>query len=295
MPVENRWDIIMTGNIINGKQVAAQLKTRIRTAIEQGLLHNKKKPGLAVILVGDDPASEIYVRHKRAACEEVGINSFYHALPTNTNEKIILELINTLNNDPTVDGILVQSPLPKHINADALYELIDPKKDVDGFHPYNVGRLMQRRPLLRPCTPYGIILLLNSIDQMYKGKHAVIVGASNIVGRPMALELLIAGATTTICHRFTNHLEHYVSDADILISAVGKQNLIRGSWIKEGATVIDVGQIRLENGQLTGDVEYVAAKERAKWITPVPGGVGPMTVAILMHNTLIASGYPALF
>lgn len=285
----------MTGHIIDGRKVAAELKKKIQTVIEQRMTHDKRRPGLAVVLIGDDPASEIYVRHKRLACEEVGIKSFYHALPANTDEKTVFQLIQALNHDPLVDGILVQAPLPKHINADLLYELIDPKKDVDGFHPYNVGLLMQRRPKLRPCTPFGIMLLLDHIKQVYKGKHAVVVGASNIVGRPMSLELLIAGATVTICHRFTSNLEHYVSDADILVSAVGKQNLIPGKWIKEGATVIDVGQIRLANGQVTGDIEYEVAKERAAWITPVPGGVGPMTVAVLMHNTVVACGYPDPF
>lgn len=283
------------GQIIDGKSVATQLKQRISHAITQGILENKNRPGLAVVLVGDDPASEIYVRHKRLACEEVGIQSFYHALPASVDEQTVIDLIHTLNEDKAVNGILVQSPLPAHINADHLYELIDPKKDVDGFHPFNVGRLIQRRPLLRPCTPFGIILLLEHIHQVYKGKHAVVVGASNIVGRPMSLELLIAGATVTICHRFTTHLSHYVKDADILVSAVGKPQLIKGEWIKEGATVIDVGQIRLPNGELTGDVEYDVAKERAAWITPVPGGVGPMTVAVLMHNTLLASGYAPVF
>jgi len=282
----------MTGQLIDGKKIAHSLKASIQHAI----LHipKQRKPGLAVILVGNNPASEIYVRHKRSACEEVGIQSFFHHLPENTDEITLKQLIVTLNHDPLVDGILIQSPLPEQINPDNLYELIDPKKDVDGFHPYNVGRLMQRRPLLRPCTPFGIMLLLEHIKQVYKGKHAVIVGASNIVGRPMALELLIAGATVTICHRFTQNLSHYVKDADILVSAVGKQNLILGEWIKPGATVIDVGQVRLPNGQVTGDVEFEAALARAAWITPVPGGVGPMTVAVLLHNTLLAAGFPSL-
>jgi len=292
MPIKIGGTLKMTGQIIDGKKIAGELKASLRQTIDDALSKNLRKPGLAVILVGNDPASEIYVRNKRLACDEVGIQSFFHHLPKSTDEKTIAQLILSLNQDPTVDGILVQAPLPHGIHADSLYDLIDPKKDVDGFHPFNVGRLMQRRPLLRPCTPYGIILLLNHINQVYKGKHAVIVGASNIVGRPMALELLIAGATVTICHRFTRHLEHYVQDADILISAVGKQNLIKGDWIKFGATVIDVGLVRLENGQVTGDVEFDVAKEKAAWITPVPGGVGPMTVAILMHNTLKAAGYP---
>jgi methylenetetrahydrofolate dehydrogenase (NADP+) / methenyltetrahydrofolate cyclohydrolase len=280
----------MPAQIINGKQLAATIKaditTKIKTHLDQGL----RPPGLAVVLVGEDPASQLYVRNKRLACEEVGIKSFYHALPATIDEKNLIDLVSTLNNDEAIDGILIQAPLPKHIDADQLFEIIDPKKDVDGFHPYNLGRLAQRRPLLRPCTPYGIMMLLDSIQQKYKGNHAVIVGASNIVGRPMALELLMAGATVTVCHRFTKNLADYVKQADILVSAVGKLGLIKGDWIKEGATVIDVGQNHLPDGSLCGDVEFAAAKEKAGWITPVPGGVGPMTVAMLLRNTLLAAG-----
>jgi methylenetetrahydrofolate dehydrogenase (NADP+) / methenyltetrahydrofolate cyclohydrolase len=281
----------MTAQLIDGKVVAAELKAEVREKIQAKMAEGHRQPGLAVILVGEDPASLIYVRSKRLACEEIGIRSFYHALPSHTSEEELTALIDNLNNDPTVDGILLQSPLPKHINADKLFELIHPQKDVDGFHPYNLGRLAQRRPLLRPCTPYGIMVLLHHIHQKYKGSHAVIVGASNIVGRPMALELLIAGSTVTICHRFTHDLHSFVKQADILVSAVGKPHLIKGEWIKEGATVIDVGQNRLANGLLTGDVEFDIAKERAAWITPVPGGVGPMTVAVLLRNTLVAAGF----
>ena len=279
----------MAAKLIDGKLVATQLKVEIREKIKVKIASGGKRPGLAVILVGEDKASDIYVRNKRLACEEVGIKSFYHALPAHIKEEELISLIHKLNHDPEVDGVLLQSPLPKQIDADKLFELINPKKDVDGFHPYNLGRLAQRRPSLRPCTPYGIMMLLDSIKQQYKGKHAVVVGASNIVGRPMALELLIAGATVTICHRFTEDLSYYVKQADILVSAVGKIALVKGEWIKEGSTIIDVGQNHLPNGTLTGDIEFDAAKERAAWITPVPGGVGPMTVAILLRNTLIAA------
>lgn len=279
----------MVAQLIDGKVVAATLKAEIAAKIKATTAAGRRPPGLAVILVGEDPASVIYVRSKRLACEEVGITSFYHALPADVKEEILIALIQQLNDDPQVDGILVQAPLPKHITQDKIYELILPHKDVDGFHPYNLGRLAQRRPLLRPCTPYGVMILLHRIQQRYKGQHAVVIGASNIVGRPMALELLIAGSTVTVCHRFTQDLRYFVKQADILVSAVGKPGLIKGEWIKEGATIIDVGQNRLADGTLTGDVEFNAARERAGWITPVPGGVGPMTVAVLLRNTLIAA------
>lgn len=281
----------MTAQLIDGKSIAATLRSEISAKIHDILASGGKRPGLAVILVGNDPASMIYVRNKRLACEEVGIQSFYYELPENTPEEALIKLIKELNDKPDVNGILLQSPVPNHIDADKLFELIHPEKDVDGFHPYNVGRLAQRRPLLRPCTPYGVMILLDHIKQTYKGKHAVIVGASNIVGRPMALELLIAGATVTICHRFTEDLGYFVKQADILVSAVGKAGLIKGEWVKEGSTIIDVGQVRLPDGTITGDVDFAAAKERAAWITPVPGGVGPMTVAVLLRNTLAAAGY----
>ncbi|TAK77168.1 MAG: bifunctional methylenetetrahydrofolate dehydrogenase/methenyltetrahydrofolate cyclohydrolase FolD [Gammaproteobacteria bacterium] len=281
----------MTAQLIYGKTIAAQIRAEIATLIETKVQEGHKHPGLAVILVGDDPASALYVHNKRLACEEVGIRSFYHPLSKHVEENELIALIEQLNQDPIVDGILLQAPLPKHIHAERLFELIDPKKDVDGFHPYNLGRLAQRRPLLRPCTPYGIMILLDHIHQKYKGKHAVIVGASNIVGRPMAMELLIAGSTVTVCHRFTVDLPSFVQQADILISAVGKAGLIQGDWIKEGATVIDVGQNRSADGTLIGDVDFEAAKKRAAWITPVPGGVGPMTVAMLLRNTMVAAGY----
>lgn len=281
----------MTAQLIDGKAIATRIKQELSEIIQAKIKAGSRKPGLAVILVGDDPASAVYVRNKRQACEEVGIHSVYHQLPSATKENELKDLIEQLNQDRNIDGILLQLPLPKHIDAEAVVECIDPSKDVDGFHPYNLGRLAGRRPLLRPCTPFGIMILLEHIHQQYKGKHAVIIGASNIVGRPMASELLIAGATVTVCHRFTQDLAQFVKQADILVSAVGKPGLVKGEWIKEGATVIDVGITRLPNGTLTGDVEFIAAKERAAWITPVPGGVGPMTVAMLMRNTLIAAGF----
>ncbi len=281
----------MTAQLIDGKLIAANMKEKMAATITEKMANGKRRPGLAVILVGDDPASAIYVRHKRLACEQVGIHSVYHQLPADIDEKKLIELIQSLNHDKTIDGILLQLPLPAPIHTNRVLEQIDPHKDVDGFHAYNLGRLAQRRPLLRPCTPYGVMILLEHIHQKFKGKHAVIVGASNIVGRPMAFELLIAGATVTICHRFTDDLEYFVKQADILISAVGRPQLIQGSWIKEGATVIDVGITRLENGTLAGDIQFEEAKKRAAWITPVPGGVGPMTVAVLLRNTLIAAGF----
>jgi methylenetetrahydrofolate dehydrogenase (NADP+)/methenyltetrahydrofolate cyclohydrolase len=285
------YNLFMTAQLIDGKVIAAQLKAEICEKIRLKTAEGCRAPGLAVILVGDDPASSIYVRNKSQACEQVGIRSIYHHLPDTVEEKQLIELIQSLNNDETVDGILLQLPIPKHIDADKVIECIDPRKDVDGFHAYNLGRLIQRRPLLTPCTPHGVMILLDHIKQVYKGKHAVIVGASNIVGRPMSLELLIAGATTTVCHRFTYDLAYFVKQADILVSAVGKPGLIQGDWIKEGSTVIDVGITRLQDGTITGDIQFDVAKERAAWITPVPGGVGPMTVAVLLKNTLIAAGY----
>jgi methylenetetrahydrofolate dehydrogenase (NADP+)/methenyltetrahydrofolate cyclohydrolase len=281
----------MTANIIDGKAVAAALKADMKQLVSSKTAAGAKRPGLAVILVGEDPASSIYVRNKRQACEEIGIHSSYHHLAQDIQESALINLINDLNTDDAIDGILLQLPLPKHIDAEKVLECINPYKDVDGFHAYNLGRLAQRRPLLRPCTPRGVMILLDHIKQPYKGKHAVIIGASNIVGRPMALELLIAGATTTICHRFTENLPYFTKQADILVSAVGKPGLIKGEWIKTGATVVDVGITRLPDGSITGDIEFNVAKERASWITPVPGGVGPMTVAVLLQNTLTAAGY----
>ena len=279
----------MTAQLIDGKALAKKILTETREAVAARVQQGLRAPSLAVILVGDDPASHVYVRNKRQACQETGIQSIYHPLPANVSEKELKELIQQLNATPTIDGILLQLPLPAHIDSDNLLELIDPAKDVDGFHPYNLGRLAQRRPLLRPCTPYGVILLLDSIQETYKNRHAVIVGASNIVGRPMLLELLLAGSTVTLCHRYTEDLRHFVAQADIVVSAVGQPGVIKGDWIKPGATVIDVGTNRLADGSMIGDVEFNEAAEKAAWITPVPGGVGPMTTAVLMKNTLLAA------
>jgi len=279
----------MSAKIIDGKTIAANLREETRLQIlartEQGI----RAPGLAVILVGLDAASQVYVRKKREACEETGVVSKSYDLGHDTSEETLLTLIEELNNDAQLDGILVQLPLPAHIDSTRVLEAIHPDKDVDGFHPYNVGRLAQRIPTLRPCTPYGVIHMLETIGETFKNRHAVIVGASNIVGRPMGLELLLAGATVTTTHRFTQDLQAHVERADILIVAVGKANFINGEWVKPGATVIDVGVNRLENGKLTGDIEFEKAATRAAWITPVPGGVGPMTVAMLLRNTLQAS------
>ena len=277
----------MTAQIISGTQLASQIKSNVAQQISQYVALGKRAPGLAVILVGADPASQVYVGSKRKSCAEIGITSQSYDLPETTTEQALLELIKELNQDNTVDGILVQLPLPKHIDSTKVIEQISPEKDVDGFHPYNVGRLCQRIPTLRACTPYGVMKLLETTGISFYGKHAVIVGASNIVGRPMALELLLAGCTVTVTHRFTEDLASHIRQADILVVAVGKPKFIKGEWIKEGAVVVDVGINRLE-GKLVGDVEFDIAAQRASYITPVPGGVGPMTVAMLMQNTLSA-------
>ncbi len=279
----------MSARIIDGKAIAAGIRQEIRQRVAARLSANQRAPGLAVILVGADPASQVYVASKRRACEEVGFLSLSHDLSADTGEPTLLTLIDKLNGDPAVDGILVQLPLPAHINTETVIERIRPDKDVDGFHPYNVGRLALRLPLLRPCTPRGVMTLLESMGEKLEGKHAVVVGASNIVGRPMALELLMAGCTVTVCHRFTGDLPAHVERADILVAAVGKPGLIKGAWIKPWSIVIDVGINRLESGALVGDVEFEPARKRAAWITPVPGGVGPMTVATLLQNTLYSA------
>jgi methylenetetrahydrofolate dehydrogenase (NADP+)/methenyltetrahydrofolate cyclohydrolase len=276
----------MSAQIIDGKSLAAQIRESVRSRVIQRVAKGLRSPGLAVILVGADPASQVYVRKKIESCKEAGVISHASKLGASTTQEALLQLIADLNADTSIDGILVQLPLPVHIDTNTVIEAIDPAKDVDGFHPYNIGRLAQRNPALRPCTPFGVIKLLDSIGEKYKGRHAVVVGASNIVGRPMSLELLLAGATVTVCHRFTSDLAHHVSEADILVVAVGKPGIVKGEWIKPGATIIDVGMNRLADGRLTGDVDFAAAAERAAWITPVPGGVGPMTVAMLLHNTL---------
>ena len=277
----------MTAQIISGTQLASQIKSNVAQQISQYVAQGKRAPGLAVILVGADPASQVYVGSKRKSCAEIGITSQSYDLPENTTEQSLLELIEELNQDTEIDGILVQLPLPKHIDSTKVIEQISPEKDVDGFHPYNVGRLCQRIPTLRACTPYGVMKLLETTGISFYGKHAVIVGASNIVGRPMALELLLAGCTVTVTHRFTEDLASHIRQADILVVAVGKPKFIKGEWIKDGAVVVDVGINRLE-GKLVGDVEFDVAAQRASYITPVPGGVGPMTVAMLMQNTLAA-------
>jgi len=278
----------MAAQIIDGKAIALKVRQGVAEKVALRVAEGKRPPGLAVVLVGQDPASQVYVGSKRRACEEVGFISRSYDLPTSTSEEQLLELIDELNSDTRVDGILVQLPLPHSIDATKVIERIHPDKDVDGFHPYNVGRLAQRIPALRPCTPKGIMTLIQSTGVRPLGLHAVIVGASNIVGRPMTLELLLAGCTTTTCHRFTLDLEAQIRQADLLVVAVGKPEFIPGDWIKPGAIVIDVGISRQHNGKLVGDVEFAAAAERASWITPVPGGVGPMTVASLIENTLIA-------
>ena len=253
----------MTAQIIDGKRIAGEIRLEIRERVEARVADGHPHPGLAVILVGDDPASQIYVRNKRLACEEAGIESRDYDLPGETTQSRIIELINELNDDPSIHGILVQFPLPGHINETAIVEQIAPFKDVDGFHPYTVGRLAQRIPILRPCTPHGIMTLLERIGIDPKGMHAVVVGASNHVGRPLALEFLLAGTTTTVCHRFTHNLEAHIGQADILAVAVGKAELIPGEWVKPGAIVLDVGITRLESGKLCGDIGFAAAAQRA--------------------------------
>lgn len=278
----------MAAQIISGSEIASKIKKDISEKITQYIEQGKRKPGLAVILVGADSASQVYVGSKRKSCAEIGIESKSYDLPVETTEAELLSLIDKLNQDDSIDGILVQLPLPKQIDSTKVIEAIAPHKDVDGFHPYNVGRLAQRIPLLRSCTPYGVMKLLEATGVDLYGQHAVIVGASNIVGRPMALELLLSGCTVTVTHRFTKDLKSHIHQADILVVAVGKPEFIPGDWIKEGAIVIDVGINRSEGGKLKGDVEYSVASKKASFITPVPGGVGPMTVAMLMQNTLQA-------
>jgi len=279
----------MTFQKIDGKKISAELRTAIKkqTAIriERGL----SKPGLAVILVGENPASEVYVRNKCNACEEVGFYSLSKTFPYGVTEDELLNLIDDLNHNSTINGILVQLPLPQHINEEKIIEAIDPLKDVDGFHPYNIGRLALRMPVLRSCTPKGIMTLLKSTGVALEGKEAVVIGASNIVGRPVSLELLMARCTVTTCHSRTVNLEEHVKRADIVIAAVGIPGFVKGEWLKQGAIVIDVGINRLESGQLVGDVDYAEATKNASWITPVPGGVGPMTIASLLENTLQAA------
>ena len=279
----------MTAKLIDGKKIAEKIISEIKDKVITNQSEGITPPGLAVIQVGGDPASSVYVRNKRKACEEVGMKSFNFDLDQSTSQEELIELVESLNNNTEVNGILIQLPLPSHINETIVIETINPSKDVDGFHPYTIGRLMQRIPLLRPCTAIGVITMLEAIEIDPKGMNAVIVGASNLVGRPLNLELLLKGATTTVCHKFTKNLKDHVMSADILAVAVGKPNFIPGSWIKEDAIVFDIGINRDQNGKLTGDVDFDSAKEKASWISPVPGGVGPMTVAMLIKNTLLAS------
>jgi len=279
----------MSARLIDGKQIAANLLADIKSQVDKRLQAGGRAPSLAVVLIGKDPASEIYVRNKTEACHRVGIRSVSHKMEITPSEADLLKLVDDLNHDPAIDGILIQLPLPPPLRSELLIERIRPSKDVDGFHPYNVGRLAVRRPALRPCTPAGVMTLLRHTGVNLRGLHAVIVGASNHVGRPMGLELLLAGCTVTTCHRFTKDLRAHVIEADILVAAAGKPNLIAGDWIKNGAIVIDIGMNRLANGHLVGDIDFEEAQKRAGWITPVPGGVGPMTVATLLANTLEAA------
>ncbi|WP_133137248.1 bifunctional methylenetetrahydrofolate dehydrogenase/methenyltetrahydrofolate cyclohydrolase FolD [Legionella rowbothamii] len=282
----------MSASLIDGKTLSAlrrdQLKHRVHELMQQG----HRAPGLAVVLVGNDSASSVYVNNKRKACVEVGITSHSYDLPEKTSQEELIKLIDKLNDSQEIDGILIQLPLPRHINESVIIEHIKPAKDVDGFHPYNLGRLAQRNPLLRPCTPMGIMSLLDHYQLNVKGKHAVVIGASNIVGRPMSLELLAAGATVTVCHRLTQNLEHFVRIADFIIVAAGHMDVIDVDWLTENQVVIDVGIHRLPDGTIRGDVDFKKALKKVAWITPVPGGVGPMTVASLLENTLMAASKP---
>lgn len=278
----------MPAKLLDGRACAEQVKNQVRKVVQKRQQQGLPTPGLAVILVGDDPASATYVGHKHRACEEVGIVSTVHHFPKNTTQQQLIDRIEACNQDPLIHGILLQLPVPTPLISDDLLERIHPQKDVDGLHPYNLGRLAQRRPILRPCTPYGMMTLLKQTSQNIVGKNAVVVGASNIVGRPMALELLLAKCTVTICHSETRDLQKHVENADILVAAIGKPNVIKSEWIKSGAIILDAGFSRI-NSQILGDIDFETAKEKASWITPVPGGVGPMTVATLLENTLLAA------
>jgi methylenetetrahydrofolate dehydrogenase (NADP+)/methenyltetrahydrofolate cyclohydrolase len=279
----------MTAQVIDGKACAARLTSEIGHKVAARLAAGRRQPGLAVVLVGENPASQVYVRNKRRTTEAAGMRSIAYDLPATTPQGDLVALIDTLNRDPQVHGILVQLPLPSHLDEALVTERIDPLKDVDGFHPYNIGRLVLKRPLLRPCTPYGCMTLLKDTGQVLAGQHAVVIGQSNIVGRPMALELLIERCTVTVCHSKTRDLPGLVRQADIVVAGIGKARFVQGDWIKEGAMVIDVGVNRGADGTLCGDVDFESAKARASWITPVPGGVGPMTIATLLANTLRAA------
>ena len=278
----------MSAKIIDGKAIAENLLQDLKKEIDVRLKKGIRNPSLAVVLIGSNPASSIYVKNKRLACEKIGVKSIAYDLPNETSEKELLTLIETLNNDTSIDGILVQSPLPSHINNDVIFENISPLKDVDGFHPKNIGLLAIKQPQLRSCTPYGVMKLIKATQLAIQGLDAIVVGSSNHVGRPMALELLLGGCTVTICNRYTQKLQQKIELADIVVAAAGIPDMIKGSWIKPGAIAIDIGINRLESGKIIGDIEFDIAKTRAGFITPVPGGVGPMTVATLMENTLLA-------
>ncbi|QDD10310.1 bifunctional methylenetetrahydrofolate dehydrogenase/methenyltetrahydrofolate cyclohydrolase FolD [Candidatus Methylopumilus planktonicus] len=278
----------MSAKIIDGKAIAENLLQDLKKEIDVRSKKGIRNPSLAVVLIGSNPASSIYVKNKRLACEKIGVKSIAYDLPNETSEKELLTLIETLNNDTSIDGILVQSPLPSHINNDVIFENISPLKDVDGFHPKNIGLLAIKRPQLRSCTPYGVMKLIKATQLAIQGLDAIVVGSSNHVGRPMALELLLGGCTVTICNRYTQKLQQKIELADIVVAAAGIPDMIKGSWIKPGAIAIDIGINRLESGKIIGDIEFDIAKTRAGFITPVPGGVGPMTVATLMENTLLA-------
>ncbi|NDY94828.1 bifunctional methylenetetrahydrofolate dehydrogenase/methenyltetrahydrofolate cyclohydrolase FolD [Wenzhouxiangella limi] len=277
-------------SLLDGRAVADRLIGHVRDAVAVHVDRGGRRPGLAVVLVGDDAASEVYVGNKIKACERAGVLSRCHRLQHGVGRGELLALIDSLNEDPEIDGILVQLPLPGHLDEKAVTARISPDKDVDGFHPYNIGRLAQRDPALRPCTPRGVMSLLSAYDIDPKGRHVVVVGASNIVGRPLALEMLLAGATVTVAHRFTRDLEGHVNSADILCVAVGKPGVVEAQWVRRGAVLIDIGISRNREGRIHGDLDHPACAARAAWITPVPGGVGPMTVATLLQNTAEAAG-----
>lgn len=280
----------MSASILDGKALATLRRNELKQRVQHHLEQGRRAPGLAVILIGSDPASAIYVNHKRNACQEVGINSHSYDLPQETTQEKLLALIAQLNDSKDIDGILIQLPLPAHINERVIIEHIKPEKDVDGFHPYNLGRLAQRNPLLRPCTPLGIMHLLAHYQLDVKRKHALVIGASNIVGRPMSLEFLLAGATVTVCHKFTQNIQKLVSIADLIVVATGKMNVINADSMHSEQIIIDVGMHRLPNNTIRGDIDFIHAAEKVAWITPVPGGVGPMTIVSLLENTMMAAG-----
>ncbi len=279
----------MSASLIDGRKLAALRRDELKQQVQGLVQKDQRVPGLAVVLVGSDPASAIYVKNKRKACEEVGLVSHSYDLDYDTTQEQLVRLIDELNQSQEIDGILIQLPLPKHINENQIIERIKPEKDVDGFHPYNLGRLAQRNPLLRPCTPLGIMNLLQHYQLEVKRKHALVIGASNIVGRPMSLELLLAGATVTVCHKFTPNLQKFVSMADLVIVATGKMDVIDTDWLQKSQILIDVGMHRLPDGNIRGDVDFKKAMHQVAWITPVPGGVGPMTIISLLENTCMAA------